>query len=686
MEHKRRLALDASVGKLRPISWGGALGTEPSRRFAVAASGLLLVTVIGALFVPLGVLVLGLVIGSLDALLAVALILVWKASRFVNFAQAELGAFAPVLAAQLVAVHGWNVWLAMLVCLALTVLAGGVVELLVVSRLRRASRLVVTFASLGVTQIFGALELKLPTRASENPNASSFQRHIATYAIPGNGKLHLGPVTFGTEHLLAIVAVVAVSAGLAILIARSRSGVAIRAVGENADQARLLGIPQHRISLLVWMLAGGLSGLAALLRAPIIGPLPGAIQGPSLLLPALAAAAVAGFEGPVTGAVSALALGMVDGILFFRGVRGGVITAVRFVVVVVALFAMRREAVTRPGEGDVEALSAAARVRSLPSAVARRALVRGGRWAALTLAAVCAVGISFVLSPSHISLLSAIVLYGVVALSLTVLTGYGGQVSLYQWSIAGVGALLAAGGLARANLDFLVGLAIAGLAGAALTVLTALAGTRLAGPFAAVVTLSFAVTASSWLYFRPGFRDPGVVVRPVLLGVFDLTGERPFFLLCLVYLAMSAALVVRLRGTRSGRNLVAGRDNPAAAEALGVRVISTRVQAFALSGFLAATAGYLYAYGQRTIDPGAFSPETSVLLFSMIVIGGLGSALGAVVGAIYVLLVQFYLPQWAQFLATGLGTVVLVVVSPSGLAGFAFRARDACLRAVGMGV
>jgi branched-chain amino acid transport system permease protein len=147
-----------------------------------------------------------------------------------------------------------------------------------------------------------------------------------------------------------------------------------------------------------------------------------------------------------------------------------------------------------------------------------------------------------------------------------------------------------------------------------------------------------------------------------------------------------AALVIALaigrnvRRARLGRNLMAVRDNETQAMALGIRLTGNKLTAFALSGFLAALAGGLYTYNVQALSLGRFEPEISLLMFAMVVIGGMGSMTGALLGAMYVRGIQYFLSAQLQLFATGAGLLILLLVFPGGLGQIFFELRDRYLR------
>jgi branched-chain amino acid transport system permease protein len=148
----------------------------------------------------------------------------------------------------------------------------------------------------------------------------------------------------------------------------------------------------------------------------------------------------------------------------------------------------------------------------------------------------------------------------------------------------------------------------------------------------------------------------------------------------LAFLVLAIAMVIGVRRSRTGRVLIAIRENERAARAYGVDASRTTLAAFALSGFLAALAGALFVHQQQGLSPDPYLAQRSLDLFSMVVIGGLGSLPGAVLGAVYVRGADFFLPLDWQFLATGVGLLAVLLLFPSGLGGVLADLRDGGLR------
>ena len=259
-----------------------------------------------------------------------------------------------------------------------------------------------------------------------------------------------------------------------------------------------------------------------------------------------------------------------------------------------------------------------------------------------------------------------------------------GNVSLGQWAIVGVGALLG-GRLASVASppDFFLVLLVCGLAGAGVAVLIGLPALRIRGLFLGVTTLGFALASGSWFFQSFDiFTLRGPVLRPVLFGIFDLTSERSYYYVCFAALILTLLAGRNLRNARLGRVLIALRDNEKGAQAFGVPMIRTKLTAFAASGFIAAVAGALYAYHQQQLRADRFPSELSLFIFSMVVIGGMGSMGGAIMGAVYVRGIQYFLPVQFQLFATGIGVIFLLLFFPGGLSQIVYQLRDTYLRRV----
>lgn len=663
-------------------------GSDVALNFTVgsrSSRAALIATIIGAVWflaasvlpagLPAGIALRGVVIGLLGGLLAMGLVFIYRANRIINFAMGELGAFAATLAYELITQSG----LPYVVAIVLSVLAAtalaALIEVAVLRRFARASRLIAAVVTIGLAQLLLFLQLILPPL---------FER----YALEqGAGRLDfpspfrdtaftLSGTVFRQDEVVALIVVPLVALGLTLFLWRSRFGTAIRAASQDADRAGLLGVPVFRLHTLSWAIAGALAGIAAILRAPIVGFFPGDLGGASLLTRALAAAAIGRFTSlPVTLA-AAVGLSIVEQVYVFNFARGAPLDLLVLAVVVVGLLVRRAGGMGRAGWSDASTWKAV----ELPRPDVRWLVdprLRRMRRAGIAVAVVAVLSIPFVANLEVVRLVSVILVFSIVAASLVVLTGWAGQISLGHWALVGVGgattAVLSTLPSPPPFVLILLGSVVVGAATGALLGLPAL---RLAGLFYGVTTLAFAVAAGGYIFRLELLQPEGLVRRPQLLGFGDLSTEGEFFFVVLVVTVIVLIGVRNLRRSRVGRLLIAVRDNELAAGSYGTNAWLVKLTAFGISGGLAGAAGCLYVFLIQNFDAADFQASRSILLFGMVVVGGLGSLAGAVLGAVYVLAAQFLLPSWGSFLATGLGVIMFLMVFPGGLAQIAFRWRD----------
>lgn len=624
---------------------------------------------------PFGVVLLGLVLGGLSALTAMGLVILYRSARIVNFAQAEIGGLAASVA--VVMVTGWHLpyFAALPVGLLAALATGAIIDLTVVRTLFNAPRLIVTVATIGLAQVLGAAELALP-------GAFAHLKPLTTFSTPFNHTFTVGPIVFNGNHVVAMIAVPVILAGLAWFFSRTSFGIAVRGAADSNERALLLGIPVRRLSTITWMLAAGLSGVASMLSAPILGPQLGVLAGPDALLAPLTAAVVARMESLTVAFGASLAIGVFEEAVFWSYPRSTTVDVALFVVVLGALL-LQRNRIRRADDQGLGGYVALQEVRPIPTLLRKLPEVRAARSVLALAVAAAAVITPLGLSDSDRTLLAYVAIYGILAVSLVVLTGWSGQISLGQFAFAGIGAGTTASLFVNSGADLFAALLAAALTGAVAAVLIGVPALRLPGLFFAVTTLAFAVPVSDFLlnssYF-PWFA-PSSLVRPAALERFNLSSAGTFYYFCLAFLVIAVAAGHNYRRSRSGRTAIAVRDNARGAASFGVSPTRAKLTAFAVAGAMAGVAGGLYAVGLRGIGFSGYNPENSLQVFTMVVIGGLGSLTGGIIGALYVEGAQFFLKGAAQLLATGAGILVVVQVFPAGLAGgVLYRGRDALLR------
>ena len=625
---------------------------------------------------PLGIVVVGAVFGSLYALLALGLLLIYRANRVVNFAQAELGGVAAVIAIELVVKWGWNYFAAIATGIVIAGLTGALINVTVVRRLQNAPRLILTVATIGVAQILNALAILIPTWIS----GLSARR----FTTPFEAKFTIDPVVFNGNYILVLVLVPVVMIALAGFIRFTDYGVAIRAAAENGDRANLLGIPVRRLSTVVWTLAGVLSAVAVILRVPLVGfasfqSVSGA--GNALLLRTLAAAVLGRMEDPRRVVTAAIGIGVFQEAASWQFRNTNVVDAL-LVLVILAGLLVQRDFFTRAVETGISTWRAIREVRPIPAELRSLPEVRFGMLAVRGLVLAVALTLPVWAKPSQEQAASLVVIYAIVAISLLVLTGWAGHISLGQFALVGFGGATTAILYGRHGWDFLLALPAGAVVAGVVAVVIGLPALRIRGLFLAVTTLAFAVTAETYLlqqrYF-PWFIEKRIR-RPALWGRLSLTDDWQQYYFCLVALVVVIVAVRNLRRSRTGRAIIAVRDNEMAAEAATMNTTRVKLLAFAISGALAGFAGGLYVINQQGVFSDAFNADVSLRLFSMVVIGGLGSMPGAILGAVYIRGAEFFLPSGWELIASGAGILVLLLFVPEGLGGLVYRVRDAYLR------
>ena len=650
--------------------------------------------------IPREIFVHGAVVGSLYGLIGLGLILVYRANRIINFAQAQLGAVAASAALMLLTFRNWPYLAVVPLVLVGGGAVGGAVETVFVRRFSRSPRLILTVVTIGIGLVLQALEFFTKKWIV---GEQLLQSVAAQYRTPFSRawSTQAGTLTFTGDHVFTLVVVLALAVGLAAFFRYTDLGIAVRASSENRDRASLLGIPVKRVSTVVWILAAVLSAIGVFLRGPLVGiPITGFV-GPTLLLYGLAAAVIARMKHMYVAIGAGMLIGIVEQSVVFTRSAPGLVSPVLLVVIVGALLAQRSH-LTRGLDPTASSWQAAAELRPIPlelrdiPAVQRaRTLLRVGVGLAVVLA-------PWIIGAARADTASRIAIFAIVGVSLVILTGWTGQISLGQWGIAALGAAVAGGLAANHNWDFFLTIAVAGAAGAAVAVLIGLPALRIQGLFLAVTTLAFAFTMTDFVLRRQWFswllpEQRSFANRPDLYGVFDLTEPTPlgpvtvsadakFYYLCVLFLGLALYLARSLRTNRSGRLLIGVRDNPRMLQAYGVNLARTRLAAFAISGFIAAMGGALFAYQFGQIEPDAFLPQQSVSIFLMTVIGGASSLTGAVLGAVYVLGIPL-LPvlrdiQFVELLTSGFGVLLILMALPGGLIEGLYRLRDGWLRRV----
>jgi branched-chain amino acid transport system permease protein len=601
----------------------------------------------------------GIFTGAAYAIAASGLVLTYSTTRVFNIAHGAVGMFFAFVYWDFSQKQGMPAWLALIVVLLLVAPAFGVfVQRVMVRDLGNAPVGVSLVVTVGILiGLIGAATQIWPSAGRSAP--LFFEGHL----------IKIGSDVVITWHQVITVVLSAVVAfGLFVLLTRTRIGTAMRASVDNPDLLRLYGGRPQLVAGLAWAIGTSLAALAGILLTPVIG-----LQYYDLTLLVISAYAAA-MLGKLTSLpmtyVGAMALGIAQSyvvgylqyIPFGNDITGlpAVIPTVFLVVVLVLL----PQAPLRIGQVKG--------IVSAPVPGFGKAGVWGGGLVLLSMV------LAFGLADSDLLLVGTAATYGIVMLSLVLLTGYGGHVSLAQFTFAGVGAVA----YSRLDQPNLFGLLLATLIAAAVGALVAIPVLRLTGLYLALATLAFAqlmdkLVFQSSIAYEIG--NPLSAERLSVLGLkFSGTGE--YTVLMTVFLVLIAIGVIAVRRGRLGRMLVAARDSQAACGTLGLDLRWMRIGLFAASAGIAGLGGALYAGLRGTTVAADFMYFQSLLLLAMAVIWGVTSVTGAVLGGafmMYLPVAQSDNPSIAGLLFVLLGVgAVIVGRDPNGLANklFGFNA------------
>ena len=630
----------------------------------------------------------GLTSGLVFGLLAMGIVLIYRATRVINFAVGNMGLVGSGLFVLLVVQYGLPYWLGAAVGLVVGTLYGIIVELVVVRRLFTAPRVIVLVATIGVAQLSQVILTaypKIKVAGVKFPSAIRAGHTLAKVRISG-------------PQVTILLVVPATAIALAWFLNRTTFGKSVKASAENPDLARLAGVSPKRVSMFVWAVAGALSTLSISLMAAQSGSTHDlASLGPSTLVRALVAAVIARMISFPRAFFAGIAIGVLQALLAFNFTdQAGLTDFLVLIAVLVAVYFQRRS-----GGAETQTFSFAPKRRPIPEQLRSSWWVRQIDRVGLLVLAVVAVVLPIVITqPSRHLLYTTILVFAICGLSLTVLTGWAGQLSLGQMAFAGIGALLAAAfhrgfhvnigwghnRLVKGSLGALPAgpaILVSILITAGLAALVGVSALRARGLMLAVSTFAFALAATQYIYQRPilsGGLGPSVPFQRTTLFGLHIAKQRTFYYVVLAVLAVVTFVVARLRRTGFGRTTIGVRDNPDGASAYTIKAARVKVSAFALAGGIAALGGALLGLALQTIPRDRFfTVQDSLVLVSIVVIGGLGSTVGPILGALWVIGLPAFFPgnNLVPLLTSSIGLLILLLYFPGGLVQVGHTVRDA---------
>jgi ABC-type branched-subunit amino acid transport system ATPase component/branched-subunit amino acid ABC-type transport system permease component len=633
----------------------------------------------------------GLASGSIIALMGLGVVVIYRSTRVLTFAQGALASLSAYIFFQMFAVWGWPVGIALVLAIVASAGAGIVSERLAINPLRRSDPMTRTIATLGLVlatqvlmrSIWGGSEQFLPPVV--------------------RGSITLGGETIGAQTVLIVVVTFGIAIGVAFWFRRSLTGLALSAMADEPTSARLLGVAPDKVSLLTWALAAALGAMAGILATPLLVLNPW--QMTFIMVFSYAAALIGGFVSLPLTVAGGLLIGVVRSTVTGYVTVAGLSETLGYIAVFAVLLVSRgrgRHLVELLREGSDRSPTASIRSwpallvgripsLSLPEWIRRRdaVLSRGDR---IVLGA--SIGTAVMVVPAlagdfwtFVATLG--VVYALLGMSLAILTGWSGQLNLHVAALGLGWGAYAAFALSTRGVSPMASVLAAGIVTVPFSILVGAVALRFRGLELAVATLALGLTferlafrnLGEWLTQRTEgttpFQSSFVPMGRPRLGGLTLADDYSFYLFALGVATVLVIVAWNLSRHSTRRALVAIREREVAAEVAGIPTLRYRIFAFSGSIAVAATAGALFASLKLGITPDSFGLDLSFLILAAVVIGGMRSIAGGILGG----LLAAFLPELVRFgplrifggerlfLLFAVGLVLTLVFRPQGLIG-----------------
>jgi branched-chain amino acid transport system permease protein len=639
--------------------------------------------------------ILGLGTGAITAALAVSLVAFYRGSGVINLAAGAVsmvGGFAfwwlkggnnPLGGGSYGA--GLSTPVALILTVAVAAAVGVLTEFAVFRPLRNAPPLAKLIGSVGIL-LFAQSVIQLAFG-----NAPQTEPSI----LPATNIHMVGGSVPLVDFVLAGI-VVAVSAVLASVYRWTRFGLATRAASENEASAMLTGLSPTRLSLANTMIGCLIAGVLGVLAAPLISL--DTQNLPLIVVPALGAALFAGFTSVGVACAAGLVIGVAESLAVYLSTLAwfptdsgaplpGVSDLLVFLVIVGALM---WRGTSLPGRGDfIE--------RRLPIVPRPEKLLQPAIVAAV-FGTIALIVFPFDFRQALMNSMIGTIL----VLSLVLMTGFVGQVSLMQLALSGVAGFAVSHVAISAGIGFPAGLLIGACAATIVGLVVATAALRIRGVMLAVVTLAGAVALQNFGFNNntwAGGQTGSPVPEPKLFGLNlgnaapfrGLDGELPSPVLGFVILGLCIVfclLVANIRRGGLGRQMLAVRSNERASAAVGINVRNVKLTAFAISSFIAGVAGVLYGYDFGSVSTNRFSALSTLSLIAFAYVGGITMVSGAVIAGVLAVqgLSQYAFQKWFGIsgtwtvLVASIAVISTVIFAPAGNSGVVHLKRQEKLR------
>ncbi len=606
--------------------------------------------------------ILGLGPGAVNALLGLGLVTVYRGSGVLNFGHAAVAMYVAFVFRSFRQEIGWPTPVAFALALVVAALLGLAIHLLVMHPLRHAPTLARVTASLGVL-------LTLSSVAYWQFGSGTFTVNPLTPSRP----VEVLGVLVGWDRILLFSVALVLTAVVWLVYQRTLFGLATRAAAESEKGAAVTGFSQARLAAVNWMIGCVLAGVAGILISPIARL--NALQMSLLIVPALAAALLGRFERLWLVFAGGMLLGIGESVIgkYLNDIVG--LTATLPLVLIVAVLVIKGSALPQRGELVYSDMPMAPPVRRIGTKLAVFAAI--------------SIVLLYWLPSSYSAAYTIALIGGVIILSLVVIVGWVGQISLCQVAFAGIGAYGTIRVANHLSIGFPFSIVLGALIAVPVGLVVGLPALRVRGVNLAVVTLGAGIALERMVFNNPsltrGEQGSAVPVGAALFGI-DLDGRTEparYGVVVVVVLSVCVLVVANLRRSVTGRQMLAVRADETAAAASGINVAKVKLLAFALAAFIAGVAGGLMAYRAGRVSESSFVVFQSINFFALAYIGGIATIGGALAGTFLApgapgalwLRNAIGSDQISQTLS-GVGLILTVITQPDGIANLVRNERE----------
>ena len=594
----------------------------------------------------LDTLVAGLLRGNVYALGAVGISLVFGVMNVVNFAQFSFFGLGAMLAWFLVAQQGLPFWAALPAVLVVCAALGLVINLSVVRPLAKFLPLAAMLSTYAVSQIL------------DNASQMAFTAQFRVFPkVLPTSNLHIGTMRFGTSDVVMLGVTAVVMVVMSAFLKYGKVGQAIRATAQDQEAALQVGIPvglvQH-VSFVIASALGGLAGVFIALYVGVANPTSGLNTG----MTAFVAAALGGLGSLVGAVVGGFVLGIVEAF----GIHLVGDTSRQIIVFVILIAVL----VVRPGGllGKVPLVSTEPLTGTF---LGKGRPLRIPRWVWPAAFVVGGVVVPLVANDYVLTTGTQVLVYAIIAAGFTVTAGQSGVIALGQAGPIAIGAYASALASLHLHLSFWLALPLAGLVAAVVASVLSAPIWGVKGHYVSIATLGVGTAIVAIIQL---VEPQGIYGIPVpQWGGTLLWTPRDYYLIDVGVLAVTLLVMGRIRGSHLGTVISSVGSDEVAALASGVRVRDYKALAFAVSAFFAGIGGSLLAHQYTYIDPTIFTMLMSLLVVTIVILGGVGLPYGAVVGAIVLIgameLLRFT-PE-LRIIVYGLVLILVVRFRPGGV-------------------